>query len=321
MLKNKVLYYLNQNKGEVVAGGELAKMFGVSRTSIWKTINALKEDGNQIESIPNIGYKLLLTNDTLIEQVIVDNLSTDFVGCSFTILPTINSTNQYLKEQDIDMLPNGFVVIADEQLSGKGRRGRPFISKKGQGIYLSILLKLDKLQQDTRIFTICAAVAVSRAIEKVCNKKADIKWVNDIFIDGKKVCGILTEAVLSAELQECSTIILGLGINTGEIVDELKDIATSINKATGLVGIRNLLIAQVLNEFEKVYADYLKNKKTEILDYYQSRLFIIGNKVLVNNLNEQYKATVLKIDDNGALVVKTELSEIKNISYGEIQLL
>lgn len=321
MLKNKVLYILEQQKGNIVTGGQLANSFGVSRTAIWKAIRSLQEDGNEIISIPNSGYKLMDTNDTLFERVIHDNLTTTLIGQKMTLLPTVHSTNQYLKEMDTADIPNGYVAIADEQTGGRGRRSRLFLSPKSNGVYLSILLKLDGRQNDIRLLTICTAVAVSKAIEKVCRIRADIKWVNDIFCNGKKVCGILTEANLSGELQELSTVIVGIGINTGGVPLKISDIATSIQEVTGIRGIRNRLIAEVLNQFEAVYFDYIeRGKRQEIISYYESRLFIIDKQVLVADSIHSYIATVTGIDESGALIVKDDCGDIQYITTGEIKL-
>jgi len=261
------------------------------------------------------------TNDTLSVKIIKDNLTTSFVGQELELLPVIHSTNQYLKEIDTKELCNGFTVIADEQTSGRGRRGRAFLSSKNQGIYVSILLKLEREYQDTQLMTICAAVAVSKAIEKTCGIRADIKWVNDIFCNGKKICGILTEAIISGETQEISSVIVGIGINTGNVPVEIKDIATSILEETGEQGVRNQLTAEVLNELEEVFLDYTKyNKKQDIIEYYSSRLFITGRKVLLPDIAHDHFATVLGISNDGALIVRDDNGNVQHITTGEIRL-
>jgi len=319
LLKNKVLYMLEQKKGNIVTGGQLASLLGVSRNAIWKAVNSLKEDGNEILSIPNSGYKLMETNDTLFEEIIRENLTTEFIGQNIAVLPTVHSTNQHLKEMDTTDIPAGYVVIADEQTKGRGRRSRAFLSPKGEGVYLSILLKLGGIQNDIRLLTICAAVAVSNAIEKVCGIKADIKWVNDIFCNGKKICGILTEGTISGELQELSTVIVGIGINTGCVPLEIGGIATSVQEEAGIRGIRNRLAAEVMNQFEKIYHDFLeKEKHQDIIDCYQKRLFIIGRQVLVTGTGHDYTATVLGIDETGALIVRDDNQVIQHLSTGEI---
>ena len=321
LLKDEVLSILERKKGVVVTGGQMANSLKVSRTAIWKAINTLQEEGNQIVAVPNVGYKLLITDDSLSKWAIRSKLTTAFVGKQLKILPVVNSTNQYLKELDATGISDGFVVIADEQEQGKGRRSRSFVSEKGEGIYLSILLKFDGRQKDIRLLTICTAVAVSKAIENICSINAGIKWVNDVFCNGKKISGILTEATLSAELQELDSVIIGIGINTGEVPKELQSIATSIQKETGKKGLRNELAAEVLNRFEEVYLDYVKkDKQQEIIDYYDSKLFIKGQQVLVLNGEKEETAMVRGIDNDGALIVENGNGDIRHLVTGEIKL-
>ena len=321
MLKHEVLNILEQKIGTIVTGGQLANSLSVSRNAIWKAIHALKEDGIQVVSVPNVGYKLLDTNDTLSEHLISSKLSTSFVGRHLAILPSVHSTNQYLKEIDSENIANGFVVIANEQTQGRGRRSREFVSMRDEGIYMSILLKINGKQRDIRLLTICVAVAVSKAIENVCKLNAEIKWVNDIYCNGKKICGILTEAILSVELQELDTVIIGAGINTGNVPFEIKNFATSVREENGMCGIRNELIAEVLNQFEKAYLDYVKNDKLdEIIEHYDSKLFIKGKKVIVATTENEYIATVLGVDNTGALIVEAKNKEVQHIATGEIKL-
>jgi BirA family biotin operon repressor/biotin-[acetyl-CoA-carboxylase] ligase len=212
------------------------------------------------------------------------------------------------------------------------------------GIYLIILLKPDKAWQDMQLLTICAAVAVSKAIEAACGIRADIKWVNDIFCNGKKICGILAEAVMSggslghggaqgqavpqrsggsqwsSASQRSGIVIVGIGVNTGEVPTEIGDIATSIWEATGARGLRNRLIAEMLNQFEAAYAEFAEGGDMErIIGYYRSRLFIIGKRILVADTAGDYSATVLGIDDKGALVVRDDQGAQRHISTGEIR--
>ena len=264
---------LEQQKGEVVTGGQLAGVLEVSRNAVWKAIRTLQGEGNEIVSLPNSGYKLMPTNDTLIEQAMRDNLTTAFVGRSVELLSTVYSTNQYLKEMDAADMPNGHAVIADEQTQGRGRRGRVFLSPRREGLYISVLLKPEGQPNDVRLFTMAAAVAVVQALEAVCGIRADIKWVNDILCGGRKLCGILTEAVISGELQEVSTAVIGIGINTGAVPAEIADIATSVWAETGLRGVRNRLAAEVLNWLEAAYlACCDESGKQGVLDMYKERL-------------------------------------------------
>lgn len=322
MLQERVLYILEQNRGRLVTGGEIAKKLGVSRTAIWKTINALRQNGNDIKSMPNSGYRLTDNSDGLTAQSIHDCLTTQRLGRSIEFLKTVHSTSQHLKAQDSSALSEGHVVIADEQTGGRGRLNRPFYSPAHNGIYLSCFLKPPIPLSETPFLTICAAVAVCRAIESICNIQVGIKWVNDIYHDGKKLCGILTEAFVSAEMQSVDYTIIGIGVNTGNVAPEVKDIATSTYLATGIRGIRNHLIAEILNQFERIYLNYtIHGKKKEILAAYTEKLFILGKHVEVVGSNGSFVATALGVNDSGGLIVKHTNGEIIHVSAGEIRII
>jgi len=321
MLTEKILYILEQNRGQIVTGGDLAARLGVSRTAVWKTIAVLREHGNLIESIPNSGYRLSPDSDGLCSGIIADCLQTQTFGRSMEILDEIGSTNTYLCGLDASSLPEGHTVLARNQTRGKGRLGRPFICTRGGGIYMSILLKPTMTLTETPFITICAAVAVVRAIADVCGLQAGIKWVNDIYFGEKKLCGILTEASVTAEVGAIDRAVVGIGINTGEIPPEIRDIATSIYEATGQRGMRNRLIAAVLNQFEAVYADYTQNAgKQGILDEYCRHLFVLNRQVEVAGHGPAYTATVLGIDESGCLIVKRQDGQTVHLSAGEIHL-
>ena len=321
MLSDKVLDILEQNRGSIVTGGEIARRLGVSRTAVWKTIAALRDDGHEIESVPNSGYRLNQNSDGLNVTVIGSYLTTEKLGRSMELLKSVDSTNSYLKAKDTAALPDGHAVIADEQTGGRGRLGRPFYSPAGSGVYLSCLLKPQISLSETPFLTICAAVAVCRAVRGACGIQADVKWVNDIYYQGRKLCGILTEAGISAEMQSVDYAVVGMGVNTGGIAPEIKEIATSVFEATGVRGIRNRLAAGILNHFELVYLDYANHgKKQEILDEYANRLFIAGKTVKVTERDGSYEAVALGIDDAGRLIVKRADGEAAVLSAGEISL-
>lgn len=320
MLKTDVLHRLEAQKGQIVTGGQLAEALGVSRTAVWKAIHALQLEGNEITSHRNSGYQLMETNDTLLLPAIRSGLTTSFVGRSLDVLQTVHSTNQYLKE--LPDAPNGHVVVADGQTAGRGRHGRSFLSQNRGGAYISILIRPGADPMDTRFLTICAAVAVAGALESVCGIDAGIKWVNDIYCGGKKICGILTEAQMSAELQEIESAVVGIGINTECVPDEIQGIATSVFELTGQRGVRNRLIAEVLNRFEPICLNSAaEDGKRRILAEYRRRLFIVGQRVLVKGARTPYIATVCGIDESGGLIVRDDGGTSHHIISGEIELM
>ena len=321
MLQEQILSYLEKNKGQQVTGGELAREFQVSRTAVWKSIHALCENGHRIQSFSKSGYVLLSESDGLSKTSIQSNLTTKTFGQHLELLKTIPSTNQYLKELAIHDLPEGYAVLANEQTQGRGRLNRTFHSPSNEGIYLSILVKPQIALSETPFLTICTAVAVSQAIEKICGFTAGIKWVNDLYYDNKKLCGILTEGFVSAELQIIDYAIVGIGINTGHVVPEVQDIATSIYDVTHILGIRNQLIAEILNQFEKIYVQFTQqDKKQDILQEYVDKLFIMNRKIQVITSDKPYEAIVTGVDISGALIVRNIAGETIHINSGSINL-
>lgn len=318
-LKNKVLDILFQNKGKTVTGGDIAAILGVSRNTVWKSVNALKADGFDITSFPNSGYCLSQDDDSLSEAEIRRFLTAKAFGSEIEIAAEIDSTNAELKRRT-EPMADGFVLVANRQTGGKGRLGRAFSSEKGQGIYMSIALKPLLPIEQTQHITICAAVAVCNAIEAVCGFSPQVKWVNDIYYQGKKLCGILTEAVIGAELGKISLLVLGIGLNTGKIPSEFADIAGSIADFCTEKGLRNRLIAQILNNLEAEYSK-LGSKKgfAEIIESYRKRQFIFGEKVIVNNFTSTYEATALDIDGEGRLLINAD-GKLQKLGAGEVSL-
>ena len=194
-VKDEVLKELENNKGDYISGGQLADNLGVSRNSVWKAIKALEKSGYEINAIPNKGYCLAEKNDILSSYSIKQHLKNPHLDIS--VFSSVTSTNTILKEMAEQGAKEGTVIIAEEQTAGRGRTGKQFYSPKGTGIYISILLRPDIPAEESLFLTTSAAVATARAIEDVSDKRALIKWVNDIYLEDKKTCGILTEGAFN----------------------------------------------------------------------------------------------------------------------------
>lgn len=319
--KEKVLAVLESRKGQSISGAELAKALNISRNSVWKAINSLRGEGYSFAATPNRGYCLLEENDIISQQSVQKHLkNTDFFR--LTVMDSVTSTNTVLKQLAENGEAEGRVVIANEQTSGKGRLGRTFYSPPGSGIYISLLLRPKMRAADALFITTAAAVAVSRAIEDVTGRKASIKWVNDLFCDGKKVCGILTEASIDFESGGLSYAVLGIGMNIanpdGGFPDELSDIAASIYAGEPYSSeIRSELAASVLDNFLRLYNEL---HTRSFMAEYRARSFVIGKEVYVVSPNSREQAIVLDIDDEARLIVKTVGGEIKKLSSGEISI-
>jgi len=240
----------------------------------------------------------------------------ELCGHEVEYFDTIDSTNTYLKSV-ADKRSEGHIVIAGEQSAGRGRLGRSFFSPPGSGVYMSILLK-PTLDPDKAVYiTAAAAVAVAEAIEETANKDARIKWVNDIYIDGKKICGILTEAVFDRDKMKHA--VLGVGINIrapeGGFPDEIKDIAGSVFDSADEDAMRSLICAFV----KRFFAYYKAIDEREYLSTYRKKMLYLGERINVISPTETYAATLISVNDDFSLNVMTDNGE-KRVFSGEISI-
>lgn len=240
-------------------------------------------------------------------------------GYDVFCFPLLSSTNDTLRGLAADGAPAGTVVIAEGQLAGKGTKGRSFASPRGKGIYLSALFRPQIAVKDISLITPFAAVAVARATQRVAGISPGIKWVNDILLCGKKLGGILTEAVVSSTGDGIDDVIVGIGLNVcaGGLPDELADIAISIEDATGKVIDRNRLIAEILSELKPLLCGTLPS---DFLTEYRSRCEILSRRVRVTRGNESFLALAVEVDCDGALIVMRENGEYERLYSGEVSL-
>ncbi len=319
-VKHRVLAVLEENKGKNISGSDLADALAVSRNAIWKSVKALQEEGYRIKAVTNKGYSLSDENDILSAQSIRPYLSGRTESLRIEVKKSVTSTNTVLKEYAAKGEAEGKLLIAEEQTSGRGRLGRSFFSPANTGIYMSVLLRPKLTVEDSLFITTAAAVAVARAIETITGVRAEIKWVNDIFCSGKKVCGILTEAGIDFESGGLEYAVLGIGINVarpGEgFPSELEDIITGVfGKGQYGSDVRSRLIAEVMN----IFWDYYDNiSRKTFLKEYRERSFLLGKEVNVITGNSTKQAVALDIDDDARLVVKMADGEIKALSSGEV---
>ena len=317
-VKDEVLKELENNKGDYISGGQLADNLGVSRNSVWKAIKALEKSGYEINAIPNKGYCLAEKNDILSSYSIKQHLKNPHLDIS--VFSSVTTTNTILKEMAEQGAKEGTVIIAEEQTAGRGRTGKQFYSPKGTGIYISILLRPDIPAEESLFLTTSAAVATARAIEDVSDKRALIKWVNDISLEDKKTCGILTEGAFNVETGKLDYAIVGIGINVcipdGGFPDNIKDIATAIfDKQTDSINKRSILIANLLDYFMEYYKDF---KSKSYVKEYIERSMIIGKTITVIEGSKTSVAKAIDIDKNCRLKVQFEDGTTKWLSSGEV---
>ena len=314
-IKENIIRILECNNGKFISGERLANELNVSRTAIWKAIKLLKSEGYKINAISNKGYALSKENDILSSIIIKSNMNKYEDKFNFSIYKTVESTNIIARNLAINNADTGTVVIAEGQTAGYGRNGKSFFSPYGTGIYMSIVLNLKKEKKDfnSSFITIAVAAAVSKAIEEITNKKTKIKWVNDIFIDDKKVCGILTEGAFSFEDRKLDYAVIGIGINVNfpknGFPKDIDDIAISLNNVNNKSSIRNILIAKIL---ENIWEYHFEN--INFYDEYKSRSLLIGKKVSIKLKGEEKIVKVLDIDESFHLVIEFDDGKIDSIT-------
>ena len=316
-MKTKVLTALKE-ADDYISGQELCERFGVSRTAIWKAVNQLKEAGYEIEAIQNKGYKILSVPDRLSESELQSIRKTSWAGKEIFYYDVIDSTNTRAKQLAEEGHGTGTLVVADRQDAGRGRRGRSWEGPAGSGIYMTLVLKPEINPNNASMLTLVAALAVSGAISTCAGVQAGIKWPNDIVMDGKKVCGILTE--MSAQFDYVNHIVVGIGINVHNesFPKEIEDVATSIYLQSGEHINRARLIEEILEQFERYYAIYLKTEDLSgLVNEYNSRLVNMQQKVRVLDPNEPYEGKAMGITGRGELIVDTWESR-KLVSSGEV---
>lgn len=260
----------------------------------------------------------LYSKETAISSQIISDLLLD-KNCEVLAFDTIDSTNSYLKQLAESGVADKTIVVANHQTSGKGRLGRTFYSPSDSGIYMSVLLKPDIELKSAVNVTTCAGVAVCLTLEKLFGVDPKIKWVNDIFLNNKKVCGILTEAVVDTETNKPKYVVLGIGCNLfspkGNFPKEILDIAGFVVTDEKNFNMdRNIVIAEILNTFFDLYSDLLSPK---ILEQYKERMFLLGERVNVLS-GEGFEAQILDINPDFSLLLKLDSGEHINLNSGEV---
>ena len=312
-VKQSVLKVLEEQKGNFISGEQLAVSLGVSRNAVWKSIRQLEEEGYQITSVRNRGYCLAQEADVLSAE----GISAHVQPAALYVYDVIDSTNEEAKRLAPGGAPHGTLVAANAQTAGKGRRGRSFYSPSNTGVYFSILFRPKLDISDSILITTAASVAVCRAVSKVCSVECTIKWVNDIYLGEKKICGILTEGVADMESGTISAIICGIGINvrTEDFPAEAGELAASIYAGRVSRGIRNELVAAVYTELMAI-TEALPDRG--FLAEYRSRSNVIGRRIRYTDHGEWREADAVGIDDDGGLVIESDAGERLHLHTGEI---
>ena len=302
-VREKLLAIFENNRGDSFSGEGLSETLGVSRNAIWKAINQLKEEGYQITASKKDGYRFSGENDIL-SPALIGRFLPENLPVEIEILESVPSTNTFLKQQAAEGEKEGKIIIAKQQTAGKGRLGRTFCSPKGTGLYLSILLRPKILPEKSLYITTAAAVATAEAIETVSGKKPEIKWVNDLFLNGKKCCGILTEASLDLESGGLEYAVLGIGIDLcrpeNGYPQELEKIIGCVFETKPSEETKSRLAAEIIKNF---FVYYKNLAQKPFLEKYRRRSLLTGHEITV--LSDPPKAAVaIGIDDDFGLIVQ-----------------
>lgn len=314
----RILETFEKNKGVYISGAALAKELGISRNAVWKNVRSLQAKGYEIRAVTNKGYILSGDSDILSAQSISKYISDGRIRTEYR--DCVTSTNMIVRSMAENSEAEGLLMTASEQTQGKGRLGRSFSSQKGTGVYFSLLLRPELSPSDSLLITTCAAVAVARAINEISGKQPQIKWVNDIYLNDRKVCGILTQAAFDSENNRLAYAVLGIGINisfdNGQLPDEIRDIAGGVFENEEIPAeAASRIVGRTVDIFMSEY-DRLTEKR--FLDYYRQNSYLDGKEITVIKPDGEYSAVALGINDDLSLEVRLRNGETQRVFTGEV---
>lgn len=319
-VKSRLLELLEQNRGITISGEQMARELDCTRAAVWKAVKTLQQEGYEIEAGPNKGYMLSEDNNILAEEGIRPLLRQP--EAYLKLYQEIDSTNRAAKQAAIaGEAGHGSVILACGQSCGRGRRGRSFYSPSQAGLYLSVILQPKGNLRESLLLTTEAAVAVYKAVRKITGIELDIKWVNDLYYKGKKVCGILTEAITDFESGEIQYAVVGIGLNLyeeeGGYPPELREIAGGLyrnqREAEGVN--RNRLAAEIVNFLLD------ETRELKLLPEYLDRNMIPGHRIQILDGQQSRSAYAVAICQDGRLKVREEDGSETLLAYGEISVI
>ena len=321
MTREKVLSLLKEAGTSYCSGQSMSQTLGISRAAVWKAIDALRQEGYEISSVPRRGYRLEQAPDRLSAGELTGALRGCALGRKVVCLDSVDSTNNYAKKLADEGAPHGTVVLTDHQTGGRGRRGNSFLSPAGKGLYLSVLLRPDLPPADVINLTAWIAVAVCDAVEQVIGQRPGIKWTNDLILHSKKLCGILTEMSLEAETGELQYVVAGIGINVSQsdadFGTEVSQLAISLEQALGRRIRRADLAIAVIRALDGMMAAFPAEKEA-YLERYRADCLTLGREVRLIRKGEAQTAFAQSIDGDFALVVRHPNGETETVSAGDV---
>ncbi len=322
-MKERVLTHLKGAGADWISGGRLSIKMGMTRTAVWKQICRLRDEGYVIDSSRGKGYVLRRVSDSLLPAEIQSHLKTDFMGREIIYRPEVESTNSLAKSLAVRGAPAGTIVVAESQAAGKGRKGRVWFSPPGAGIYVSMILRPHFSLAEATKFTLLTGVALAETLLCLLPGRVEIKWPNDVLVDGRKIAGILIE--ISTEIDRIDYMVVGVGVNVNlkrqDFPPELKKIATSLRAETGKYFSRAAILADFLAAFEKYYGVFQDFGFAPVLARWKRLSNILEKEVQVSLLGSTIAGRVSGIDRDGALLIRGRRGCVQRILSGDMTLL
>ena len=319
MSREKVYEALRERPGQFLSGEELSRRLGISRAAVWKAVDTLRREGYTIEARTGLGYALTAAPDALTLREIRRWLPRE--PENLICLDQVDSTNSYLKRAALEGAPHGMAVVANQQTGGRGRMGRQFQSPRDKGVFLSVLLRPALSPEGLLPVTAMSAVAVCNTVERVCGVRPGIKWTNDVLLNGKKLCGILTEVALEGETGQIQSLIIGVGVNVHhtpqDFTPEVAAIATSLDQELG-GPVSRPQVAAVLYQELLALGERLGGDLSADLAAYRRDCLTLGREVRLLWGDSRERVTALDVDDRFGLVVRRADGAVETIRSGEV---
>ena len=317
-MRNAILKLLQENPEGYVSGAHISDQLGVSRTAVWKHIQALQREGIKIEAVTNRGYKIVGTANVLHPAFIEPMLQTRWLGREITYINSIPSTNQLARQMAVQGCPHGSVVLAEEQTAGRGRLGRGWVNQKGKDLCMSMVLRPRLEAQHAPRYTLASALGVYQLADKL-GASPFIKWPNDVLINGKKICGILLE--MDGDMDALHSVIVGIGlnVNTDVFPVEIEKTATSFALSLSKLLDRNQVLSTLINLLEPLY-DACENETAygDLLNEYTRCCGTIGQSVSVMGIRETLNGVAEGIDGVGRLLLRSTDGALHALSAGDV---
>ena len=305
--RETILQMFRETPSGFLSGAQISKELGVSRTAVWKQIEALRDLGYVVEAVPSRGYHLLQSPDLLSAEELRAGLGEQLIGCDIRTFGETDSTNVQAMALGEEGAPEGTVIVADRQTAGKGRLGRRWISPGGVNLYVSVLLRPAVLPAEAPLLTFLSAVAVCRAVAEISGLQPTVKWPNDILLNGSKIAGLLNE--MSSETDRVNYVVLGIGVNLNMTADQiptqLRYPATSLAVETGEPVSRLAFARELLRQLDVLYQGYRKDGARPVLSAWEAYCALTGKSIEVDCQDRVIKGIMAGLDDDGALLVKT----------------